>query len=158
LVEGFKRHVNGRAYIVGALLLDILFLDGESKICNFSLSIDKKDIGRFEVPMDNAVLVDSAIAVDDLFEDAERLGFGDDFLVFEKFGEVAALAKLSNDAGVIFGIEDFIELENVGDIFEQFEDFDFVGEEVFMDVTLDEAEVNHLNGHLFICIDIWEYL
>ena len=158
LIKGFKGHVNRRAYIVGALLFDILLFDGESKISDFSFSIDKKDIGRFEIPMDDTVLVDSAISIDDLFEDVEGFEFRDDFFVFEEFRKVTALAKLSNDTCVVFGIEDFVELEDVRDIFEKFEDFDLIGEEVFMYVALDKAEVDHLNGDLFICIDKWEYL
>jgi hypothetical protein len=43
-------------------------------------------------------------------------------------------------------------------IFEQFQDFDLVGKQVFMHVTLDEAQVDHLDGYLLICIDICEYL
>ncbi len=128
LIKGFKGHVNRRAYIVGALLFDILLFDGESKISDFSFSIDKKDIGRFEIPMDDTVLVDSAISIDDLFEDVEGFEFRDDFFVFEEFRKVTALTKLSNDACVVFGIEDFVELEDVRDIFEKFEDFDLIGE------------------------------
>ena len=44
------------------------------------------------------------------------------------------------------------------DVFEKFEDFDLVGKEVFMHLSFDEPEIDHLDCHLLICIDICLYL
>jgi len=80
------------------------------------------------------------------------------FFVFEKFWKITSLAKLSDNTGIVFGAEHFIELKNVGYTFEKFEDFNFVGKKIFVDFSFDKFEVNHFDGYLFICIDIWVYL
>lgn len=82
LIKGFKRHVNWRANIVATLLFDVLLFYGESKICNLGFAIDKEDICRFEITMNNAEFVDSSIAVDDLFQDGEGLCLRNNFFLF----------------------------------------------------------------------------
>lgn len=82
--------------------------------------------------MDDSVGVDFGVALSDLFKNIDGLRFGQSSTRGDHVGEVAALAKFSNDIGVVFGGIDLINFYNVVGLFEGLEDLYFGREKIFV--------------------------
>ena len=146
VIESFKRHVDGGAYIVIGVFPDIWVANGKAEICNLDFPFIEEDIRRFKIPVDNAKPIDSPISVDYLFEDADWLSFWDGFAGFNHFGEVSPVAEFSNDAGVEFEGDDLVEFDDVLEVAEKSEYFHLVIEEGFVDISLDIFHVDEFEG------------
>ena len=101
--------------------------------------------------MNYSIGTDFRVAVDDLLDDGDGLGLGHSPFAGDHFGEVAALAEFGNYVGVILRRIDIEDLDDVFGVFESFQDLDFGGEQVFMDLALEHLHVDHLDGDCFIC-------
>lgn len=66
VIEGLRRHIDGGAHVVGAILLRIRGLHGEPEVSHLDLAIFEQDIGWFEVAVDDSIGADLGVARDDL--------------------------------------------------------------------------------------------
>lgn len=99
--------------------------------------------------MNNIVSMNRTITVDYLFENGNGFGLWESFFVFDRLGKVF-IAQFGDDENVGFGIEDVMNLDDVLCVFELLKDSNFVLKQFFMELTLDELEVNQLDGNLLI--------
>lgn len=70
--------------------------------------------------MNYSKAMDAPIPVDDLLKDRDGLVLWEAPALFNFFGEVSPVAKLSDDAGVGFEVKDVVEFNDVMSIFEEF--------------------------------------
>ena len=99
--------------------------------------------------MNDIAGVNRTIAVNNLLQDGDRLGFRERFFIFDGLGEVF-IAQLSDDEDVGFGIEDIMDLDDILCIFELLKNGDLILQQFFMKLTFNKLEVNGLDGNLLI--------
>jgi hypothetical protein len=78
-VEDLRAHVHRAAnqrLVDLVQLCSFLVVLGKSKVCNFIGLMLNQDIGWFQVPVDDRVLVQILVASDELFHDNDALRFG----------------------------------------------------------------------------------
>ena len=63
------------------------------------------------------------VTVDDLIHERNSLSFWDGPLTADGFGKITSFTKLSDDVGVVSGVVDIIDFDNVIAILQTFEDF-----------------------------------
>ena len=90
-----------------------LVILGESKICDFVGLVLDEDIGGFEVPVDDGVLVQVLIAADELLDDDNGLGLWQFLALFENVLEAALVAQLLEEVDVVGGLLHVIQLHDV---------------------------------------------
>ena len=74
--------------------------------------------------MDDSPGMHLVVTVDDLIHERNSLSLGDGPLTADCLGKVTSLAQLRNDVGVVPGVVDVIDFDNVIAILETFENFD----------------------------------
>ena len=79
-----------------------------------------------------------------LLHEGECLGRGQ--ASFQSTGQVA-LAELGDDVGVVLGSEDLVKSEDVGQSFEFSENLHFAFEQDAVDIILEGAQIDDLDGH-----------
>ena len=137
-------HVERGTYIVAIGFSQLLGPDAEAEIGYFSGAVfHHKDIGRFEVTVDDTFLLEFEVALDDLLHEGDDLCFFEMF--FDGFAEIG-MAKFSDEVGVVFGGEDVMKGEDVGQVSQFFENVDFRVEEGAVDLIFELLEVDDLDG------------
>lgn len=69
VVQGLQGHIHWRPHVVVAGLLEVSVFDGKTEVCNFDFAFAEEDVGWLEVAMDDAEPVDTAISIDNFFQD-----------------------------------------------------------------------------------------
>lgn len=97
--------------------------------------------------MNDRAGVDLVVTVDDLVHEGDGLGLGEGPFVGDGFGEVSSVAELGDDVGVVAGVVNVIDFYDVVTVFEVFEDIDFGGEQVLVDLAFDHAHIDDFDGY-----------
>ena len=97
--------------------------------------------------MHNFSLLKLDIALDKLAHILEDFWLGK--LLLDVFAEIR-LAQLGDDVGIILGGEDIVEGEDIGDVLEFLQNFDFRVQEGAVDFILQHLEVDDLHCHIFV--------
>ncbi len=63
--------------------------------------------------MDDSVGVDIGVAIEDLVHKGHCFWFGNDLFVGDELGEITAFAEFGDDVGIILGVVDVIEFDDV---------------------------------------------
>lgn len=69
--------------------------------------------------------------------------------MLDAFREIG-VAKFGYDIGVVFSGEDIVDIEDVGHVFEFFEDVDFCVEESAVDLILEKLKINDFDSHRLV--------
>ena len=75
--------------------------------------------------MNDALVLYLVVAVNDLIHEGKGLGFGKGSSAGDHFGEVSAVAEFGDDVGVVAGVVDVVDFDDVLAVFEGFQDFNF---------------------------------
>ena len=87
---------------------------GEPEVAKFAGGLLEEDVGRLEISVNNAALVQVLGPVDNVPEVVLGLPLGDPLLLMQQFEEVSVLAELSDYVHVVGGLVYVEELDDVG--------------------------------------------
>ena len=142
--ERFGGHVERGAHIVAIGFSKLLGSDAKTEISYFGCPVlHHEDVGRFQVPVDDPLLLELEVALDDLLHEGDNLSFLEG--LFDGFAEIG-VAEFGDEVGVVFGGEDVVEGEDVGQVLELLEDVDFGVEEGAVDLVFELLEVDDFDG------------
>lgn len=103
--------------------------------------------------MDNTLGVDVVVSIDNLIHQWDGVCLGNRALAGDLFSEVAPIAKLSDDVGIVFCVIDVINFDYVFAVPEGFKDLDLGSEQIFVYLSFDHSHVNNFDCNGFI----WGY-
>lgn len=157
-VEDFRTHIHRTA---DQRLMDLLefstFLEelGKAKVSKFVSLVLDEDVGGFEVPVDDRVLMQVAIATDELFDDDESFRLGHFLAFFEYVLEGAFVAELLEKIDVIRRLLDIVKFDDVR-VFDGLHDLDLVFEGLveFLGVLLDVGSGDSFDCHEIAGADV----
>ena len=78
--------------------------------------------------MDDSVGINISISIEDLIHEDNGFCLGDSLFGGDELGQITAIAQFSDDVGIIFGVIDVIEFDDILAIFQSFEYFYFRSE------------------------------
>jgi hypothetical protein len=108
-----------------------------------------KDVGDFEVSVNDLFLRQVFEAKEDVPDDGEGFFFGKTFHLPEFRLEITIITQLSDDVAVSITCKYLIAAKNVG-VIEFFEDFDFREEKFLEFFGFERIELNDLDGNSFV--------
>ncbi len=92
--------------------------------------------------MDDSPTENVVVSVDDLAHQLKGLIFRKCFFIRDEFGQIALVAQLCDDVGIVFGGVNIVNLDDIFGVLEGFEDFHFGDEKVLMDFSLDVFHID----------------
>lgn len=146
--QRFRRHVKRRPDIILAGFQHFLSFDPETEVRDLeSVAVGQQEVGRLQIPMDEALLVDLLVTEEELVHVVVDFRLGEGLL---DFAAEVAFTKFRDDVGVVFGGVDFVEGEDMGHILHGFEDVDLRSEEGPVNFALEHLEIDDFDGDWFI--------
>jgi hypothetical protein len=126
-------------------------LFAESEISQFQIAVLKKDVVRFNVPVNDVAFIQRLVSVDKLPEKLDGLLFGHGSFFFAKFLQSATLTKFVNEIQKAIALDDLFEVNDVGVVLKRVEDLDLVfGEFDEFGFFNELVKGNHLDGDVLL--------
>lgn len=125
---------------------------GKPEICDFREAFFDENVGGFEVAVDDSFVVDVGVAIEDLVHELHCLILRQSLSGRDEFGEVSSLAQLGDDVGIVFSVVDVVYFYYVFAILQHFKHLDLRGEQILMNLPLDQLHIDYFDGHGFIYI------
>lgn len=100
--------------------------------------------------MYNIWAADAAVPIDDLLKDGNGLTLSQCFLHLDTLGKIAAFTEFSDDASMPFELVYVVYLNDVGQLAEEFENFDLVLQEHAVHFPFHGFHVDQFDGYWLI--------
>jgi hypothetical protein len=123
---------------------------GEPEVPDLDDPVLEEEVGRLEVPVHDAVFCQVEEPRDEVPEVGRELVLAEAHLPPDQLREVALVAELGDDVGVVLGVEDVAAADDVA-VVEHLEEVDLLDEHVPLDLVGQQPPLDHLDGHLLIC-------
>lgn len=111
--ESFGTHVKRTAHIHRLLHRVRRGTLGETEVCDFGDFVLEEDVGRFEVPVEEARLCDDSEPIDDVPENGNGLLLWKLLAFLEEVLEVALVAELRDDVAIVDCAIDIMALDHI---------------------------------------------
>ena len=145
LLIGLGTHVSRRSHIIADLRLPLSHELAKPEISDFGFSLRKEDVGCFQIPMNDVLVLYQNIAFHYVPGDLEGGKFSQLPFALDEVEEVAVLTEFGDDVDIVFSHEDINSLKDVR-VPQRLESIDLIVEEILLYFILHFGQFDDFDG------------